>query len=91
MKNEVTKILEVHEIWPETEVAVLLLLASSKSNRPFVIWAERKSDQSILISNKYFDDEVEAKRSFKLLTDVLVELNDPLISLLKEIPANDPQ
>lgn len=91
MKNEVTKILEVHEIWSETEVAVMLLLASSKSNHPFVIWAERKSDQSILISSKYFGDEAEARRSFKLLTDVLVELNDPLTSLLKEVSTTDPQ
>lgn len=90
MKNEISKILEVHEVWPETEIAVLLLLASSKSNHGFVIWAERKSDKSILISNKYFDDESDARKSFKLLTDVLVELNDPFISVLKKFSNTDP-
>ena len=91
MANDIIKILEVSEIWPDTEVTARLLLARSNSAHPFAIWAERTSDESTLISKKYFDDETEARKSFKLLTDVLVELNDPLIPLLKEIPTTDPQ
>lgn len=91
MADDIVKILEVSEIWPDSEVTARLFLASSNSIRPFAIWAERIADGSTLISKKYFDDEADARNSFKLLTDVLVELNDPMIPLLKEIPITDPQ
>jgi hypothetical protein len=91
MEQDITEILEVNEIWPETELTIRLILGRSTSQSPFTIWAERLSDESILISKKYFGDDVEARRSFKLLTDVLVELNDPMTSLLKETSTTDPQ
>jgi len=91
MKNDISEILEVNEIWPQTEHTIRLILGCSTSKSPFAIWAERLTDESILISKKYFGDEVEARKTFKLLTDVLVELNDPMTSLLKEIPTTDPQ
>lgn len=91
MADDITKLLEVSEIWPDSEVTARLFLASSNSGHPFAIWGERTADGSTLISKKYFDDEADARKSFKLLTDVLVELNDPMTSLLKEIPTTDPQ
>ena len=84
--NDVTKIIDVNEIWPETETAILLMLAASNSTQPFVIWAESKSDKSKFISEKRFATEGEARKAFELLTNVLVEIRDPMIDLLREAP-----
>jgi hypothetical protein len=91
MAAEITDVIDVHEIWSETELAVLLILASSKQNKPFVIWAERSSDKTTFISRKYFNEEAEALKAFKLLSEVLVEINDPAIAFLKNISTTDPQ
>lgn len=91
MKAQITQILDIHEIWPDTSASILLILASTDSEQPFTIWAERKSDKSILISNKYFKDQGNAHASFKLLTDVLVEIYDPLMVALASIATTDPQ
>ena len=91
MNAAITEIIEISDIWPDTEVTVRLFLARSMSNQPFIIWAETKSERLLLMSYKGFACETQARAAFNLLIQLLVEINDPIISLLKEIPTTDPQ
>ncbi len=91
MNATVTEILEISDIWPDTEVTVRLFLARSMSNQPFIIWAETKSERLLLSSYKGFACETQARCTFNLLILLLVEINDPIISALKEVPRINPQ
>lgn len=85
------EIVKVHEIWPDTPVTITLFLAHSTLHHTFTIWAQRLDDASTVFSNKYFDAEVDARKAFELLTDVLVEINDPEILLLQASFMIDPK
>jgi len=91
MENVFREIIDVHEIWPDTEVSILLIVASVEGINPFAIWAERKQDNSTFFSKKYFETEQAAQTAFSLLSQVLVEINDPSIAFLKNISTTDPQ
>jgi len=91
MENAVREIIDVHEIWPDTEVSILLIFASVEGVNPFVIWAERKQDNSTFFSKKYFETEPAAQAAFSLLSEVLIEINNPTIAYLKTISTTDPQ
>lgn len=73
MENQVKKLLDVYEIWEET----MVILASSIDGS-FLVWAERKSDQVNVIGIQKFPTEGEARTVFRFLSEMLVELTDPV-------------
>lgn len=91
MEYVVREIIDIHEIWPDTEVSILLIFASVDGAKPFAIWAERKQDNTTFFTKKYFENEQAALTAFSLLSQVLIEINDPAIAFLKNISTTDPQ
>lgn len=81
MESNKYTILDMAEIWPETDATVRLLLVNAEGEYPFAVWAETGPENSIFLFPRYFPTESDARSAYKLIMDVLVELRNPDIDL----------